>query len=494
MHLYKRMGKADLHGSLPMPISYFGMETDLHLGQATISIQMSQSLWPPHCDHLSLLLCHLLWIPSPSQMIQCYCDNSGVITNLMSMKDCAIIWLNDTTNDDHDLYVAITAEAAKCHPLHIHYIHVKDHQDQNNDKPLTTEEAYNVNCDNTAKNYVQQCNLQSTMLEPPEFEAAQPHLLIASKIICWWVIPTLWKAAAAPEHWDYMWKCYNWSQANINGIQWAALASALNSFQLNGQQQLILFIHDKLPLRTSNFHPHMGSQLCASCRRNPEDKWHFLQCPHPEWQQQFEKLRANLTSLSIKHTLHPGILTTYWLGLVSVCTTTPYPTDLHKLPSALKTAIHYQEHLGWIQLIYGHMTRYWASAIKQLNPHIAPSGMQIMAKFLQTVWSYILATWSIRKWHLHNDAGDLSIPNYQQVVWTLYERKDQLTPDEQDALFWQPLQEMLELPPAIPSPWIVRAHKYMTQQSKAAQTRARLNTLDTCSFFPTQSANDLQPP
>jgi len=83
------------------------------------------------------------------------------------------------------------AEAMKCHPLHIHYIRVKGHQDQNNDKPLTMEEAHNVDCDNVAKNYVWQCNLQSTTLEHPEFEAVQPHLLIAGKIICRHVIPTL---------------------------------------------------------------------------------------------------------------------------------------------------------------------------------------------------------------------------------------------------------------------------------------------------------------
>jgi len=104
------------------------------------------------------------YIQLPPQTIQCYCDNSGVITNLMSMKDCIIIQPNDTTNDDYNLYAAITVEAAKCCPLHIHYIHIKGHQDQKNDKPLTTEKAHNVDCDNAAKNYVRQCNLQSTML------------------------------------------------------------------------------------------------------------------------------------------------------------------------------------------------------------------------------------------------------------------------------------------------------------------------------------------
>jgi len=117
-----------------------------------------------------------------------------------------------------------------------------------------------------------------------------------------------------------------------------------------------------------------------------------------------------------------------------------------------------------------------------------------MTKLLQTVWEYVLATWSVRNRHLHNDAGNLSLPNYQQAVRTLYERRDQLDPDAQAALFQRPLQEMLELPPAILRKWIVKAHNYMTQQAKAAKLRARLHTQDIRSFFPTQSTNDLHPP
>jgi len=128
----------------------------------------------------------------------------------------------------------------------------------------------------------------------PEIEAAQPHLPIDSKVICWHVITMLQQAAAAPAYWDYMQKQYNWSQANINGIHWPVLALALNSSPINDQRCLILFIHDKLPLWTSKFHLHMGSQLCPSCQHIPEDKCHFLQCQHPKWCQQFKKLRVNL--------------------------------------------------------------------------------------------------------------------------------------------------------------------------------------------------------
>jgi len=120
----------------------------------------------------------------PPQTIQCYCDNSGVITNLTSMKNRVIIRPNDTTNDDHDIYAKITAAATKCRPIWIHYLHVKGHQDQHKDQQLTIEEAHNVNCDSATKNHIQTCKIQSTIMGYPEFEVAQPHLLIDGKVIC----------------------------------------------------------------------------------------------------------------------------------------------------------------------------------------------------------------------------------------------------------------------------------------------------------------------
>jgi len=179
-----------------------------------------------------------------------------------------------------------------------------------------------------------------------------------------------------------------------------------------------------------------------------------------------------LHATSMKYTLHPGILTAYWLGLLAICHNTPYPNILQELPPPLRTAAHHQECLGWNQLYHGRLTRYWASAIDHLNPNLALPGKQILIKLTQVTWTYILATWMLRNQHLHQDAGHTSIPNYQQVVHTLYEQKDQIPIAAQDAFFRRPLSEMLELPPSILSPWIVRAHSYMTQQSKAAQKQA----------------------
>jgi len=93
--------------------------------------------------------------------------------------------------DDYDLYSAIMVMAATCQPVRIQYIHVKGYQDHHKDRPLTIPEMHNVDCDKLAKQFVQASQLQSTMMLTPEFEAAQPHLIIAGKLVCRHVIPAL---------------------------------------------------------------------------------------------------------------------------------------------------------------------------------------------------------------------------------------------------------------------------------------------------------------
>jgi len=85
-------------------------------------------------------------------------------------------------------------------------------------------------------------------------------------------------------------------------------------------------------------------------------------------------------------------------------------------------------------------------------------------------------------------------PNYQQAVRTLHETSSQLPPSIREAVFRRPLQDMLDLPPAVLCKWLERSSLYIKQQLKAAKMRAKLNTPDIRSFFPPQSANDLYPP
>ena len=207
-------------------------------------------------------------------------------------------------------------------------------------------------------------------------------------------------------------------------------------------------------------------------------------------------LKRQLTAISNKYSLHPSVLTTFWLGLVAIRNDTPYPDVQEELPQPLRSVHRSQTRLGWDQLYYGRLSSDWEKAIDQLHPQLPLTGRQIAIQMVKAVWTYFLASWTLRNSHLHQDAGRLSIPDYQQAVMTLYEIGSQLPPDAREALLQRPLQTMLEQPPAVQRTWLERGHQYMKAQLKAAKTRAKLHTPDIRSFFKpqTQSANDLQPP
>ncbi len=429
------------------------------------------------------------------QTVSCYCDNSGVVLSLRQLHNPGPIRPNETTTDDRDIYLAIHETAQCCPQISFNYWHVKGHQDADHNHQLTVEEQHNVDCDKLAGQFVRDNHQRKTDLATPEFDVAAPHLLIQGRIICRRVISTMRTAAAAPAYWEYLCKRYTWTHSDITHIQWRTIKTLINSFPCNDQRRLVLFTHDKLALRASKFHPHLGSQLCPSCQREPEDRWHFLECQHPERRRLFSNLKNSLTVLTNKFALHPVIFTTFWLGLLTIRNDTPYPVISQELPPPLRATVTAQSRLGWDQLYHGRLSHLWEITIEKLNPHLKVSGRYIVIQLIKTIWAYILAIWKVRNHHLYQDNGRLSLPNYQQAVRNIYETRHQLPPEVQEALFHRPLEQMLEQSPAFLRSWIERSQRYIKQQLKAAQQRAKLKTQDIRSFFrPTQIANDLQPP
>jgi len=185
-----------------------------------------------------------------------------------------------------------------------------------------------------------------------------------------------------------------------------------------------------------------------------------------------------------------------WLGLVAIRTDTHYPDVANKLPQPFRLPIAQQTRLGWDQLYHGRISRMWATAIDETHPTIAQTGEQVLVLMVKKIWQYLLDTWALRNQHLHQNTGQLNLPDYRQAATTLYEQKDRLPQAAQDALFRQPLECILNLPAPQLQQWVIRGHKYYNQQMKAAKNQAKLSTHDIRTYFamaPHQS-DDLQPP
>jgi len=429
----------------------------------------------------------------PSKL-DCFCDNLGVITNVTKLLTPAIVRPNDTTNDDRDVYLAISTLATQCYPFQPSFLHVKGHQDARPNRPLTITEQHNVDCDRRAKIYTQTTTKRSTTYGNPAIPAAQPHLIIDRKIICRNLPTTLYHTLAFPKYRHYLKQKLGCTDRTLNDVHWTVFATTLRAFGLEDQRRIILFTNGKLPLRASPAHPHYGSKTCPSCQRQLEDRGHFLRCTNRERSNLFHTLHQNLIKLTQHVQLHPSILTALWLGLVTTRNDSPYPDIQQEMIPAMRQPLQLQTQLGWEQLYHGRITSAWATTIDKEHPRLKQSGEQIMIMIQKLIWQFILDTWKLRNQHHHHNATQLDLPNYRQAAISLYEQRAQLPPAAQEALYRQPLATVLDLPAPQLELWVVRGHKYFNKQVRAAKYQAKLNTHDIRTFFTLHTSNDLQPP
>jgi len=166
----------------------------------------------------------------------------------------------------------------------------------------------------------------------------------------------------------------------------------------------------------------MGSSLCPSCQHEEEDNWHFLECTQADHSALFNTLQGILTMTTQKLHLHPCFHTALWLGLSLIQHDTPYPDICTEIPTPLRHPVPKQTRLGWDQLYQGCTLQHWAQAINTLHPALPINGTQIMTKLQTTIWTYILNVWKLHNTHLHNQASQMDLPNYQQAVISLYEQ------------------------------------------------------------------------
>jgi len=267
-------------------------------------------------------------------------------------------------------------------------------------------------------------------------------------------------------------------------------------FMKEDQWHPILFIHDKLPLRTLKAHPQIGSPLCPSCQHEPKNPRHFLECHHCKWEEPFETLKRELSKITQQFQLHPCIFTAIWLGLDLIHQNAPYPDIIDNILPHLIQPIWLQTQLGWEQIFHGCLSIKWASMIDEIHPNLAITGEQVLIKMTTAIWTYILAIWKVHNHHLHHTSTNFSFLNYHQAAQSLSEQRHQIPPVAQEALFRQPIDTILNLPSPQLQHWVQRGHTYFNQQLKAAKKWAAMNTLDIWSFFSAQAQqnNDLQPP
>jgi len=220
-----------------------------------------------------------LTIPQP-QLIHVYCNNAGIITRINSTQ--ATPQPRDTLCDDYPIFVEIHCQVQLLSPYQFAFHHVKGHQDQTKDHPLSIQEQMNIDCDAHA----------SGMSPPPSdmdlychlpLPAGYSHLCIGTSMITQKVQHTLRDAATQQTYFDYLAGEFPGLTAPATDIHWPTIQYALKKFKSTEQCTISKFIHEWLPLQTRYQVASLSQdQLCPSCHQAAETVDHFLACPHPK--------------------------------------------------------------------------------------------------------------------------------------------------------------------------------------------------------------------
>jgi len=99
---------------------------------------------------------------------------------------------------------------------------------------------------------------------------------------------------------------FHWETEQIINIHWTSIQRAMHQLTKPECRIISKFMHEWLPFETCYHVQSMSNlQQCQSCKHNSEMVEHFIQCPHPNWQQLWDDLISTLQNSL--HTVPTGM-------------------------------------------------------------------------------------------------------------------------------------------------------------------------------------------
>ena len=185
---------------------------------------------------------------------------------------------NDTITSDWDVLQAII-NSLTLFPSPPLIAHVKGHQDDNTSYDLLPLEAQ-LNVDADAAATLFQTDHGSTRFLVPIIAGNGAQLILNNKTVTYGYVKTIRNAYAYPLLCDYIGKRNQWSESELNTIDWTSLGAACNRHH-HQRHFVVKLSHDLLPTRAHTKKYDSDSPThCIYCHDTEENRDHLLRCHH----------------------------------------------------------------------------------------------------------------------------------------------------------------------------------------------------------------------
>ena len=334
--------------------------------------------------------------------IELGCDNKSALDRSNTPEQS----LDDMTAAEGDLLKVIKDTLPKFSNIALQ--HVRGHQDRTKSyENLPLQAQLNVDCDKAAKETMREQSQPATRPEPIEGTGAT--LYLNNNMITTDINSEIANAAHGNNMKDYLKERHEWTETELNQINWKALGDAKRRQPRQQSQRTSKLLNGWLPVG-HNLMKYGKEGVCPSCGADDETILHLFRCKDDRMR---ETLKEAIDKAETK------------LGKANVPTTTyKHFFDMYRDTCQLKgqhhevecehaaTARQIQETLGEEAILRGYLTSHWTYAINarwrapQCHPgDDAPpkqrSPYQMGVLLQETVWDIFEELWTKRNEILH---------------------------------------------------------------------------------------------
>ena len=359
--------------------------------------------------------------------LRVYLDNEGVVKNLTKT------WPIHPLKPEWEL-VEPTRQYVQQHSIQVH--HVRGHQDLR--LPQTKWEAH---LNHRADRLANAAHAENDRVghQPAGYRIL---LYIQGNPITTDYTREIQRAATTPAIRDYYVTKYRWSDSTMSTIDWDALGGAQKKFSIGQQRTIHKYLHGWLPTGNHMQHRYKIHSPCPHCQE-PENSRHLTRCQSQtkhrtkfyldmerklrEWNTEPGLARLLLQTLQDGVREYTGSESGAWI------------TQL----------LEEQTRIGLSNIWKGFLSQTWGDIQERFyrRNKCKPScsGAQWTRRLLQTIWKYVLETWTRRNQKLHDDPKQTP-PHRKHIITqvsTIYNTHRQ-NPEIFRGLYKHELQELVQ--------------------------------------------------